>query len=1118
MNVTEANVSSNPSDIPPSPGASLGVSQSRPVLAAAVGALELCALFGMIVWLALKDWFTSSTVPYPYSESLGISLSVVLCALAAFTISRSSFWRDILLGVVTLFCLVYLIYSFRSPVYWSIMPIAGILVCALGFPWPADPRWLNSRRQIALLPSLIRRRCYMLAAFVGLSSFVLAHDSNLPMASLTVAALIASGFLLRSLVRSSATFVPARIGLITVYAVCIVSYWAMSISSLYTASSWSWVGNGLDSGTGLDYHYCSDSLFEDGLASVIIRGLILTGILSANLFALLRWSRLQADTISDVLRREIREAMELSVGALLSVVTLVFLLPFFAPTPWPDPTSTGSWALGLSLASLCIGTRTLRTTQDGLAPRVIIRKRITAICAGVAIVGLIVLVCVIPVNILAQSLSQSPSNVDGLEVVPLRAIPRCLQKAAVAETSETSPLTASHDLLRQSYGAKLNVEPTLYTSLTSILVARDHTPAIVRGVESPLLSLLMSSYVGPQEALELYLNLRDYGAPTPGLRAASSYYFHKPLTQITASDGTFLVSDPEYCQNEPLTRFRNAPALSTQLSDPQDYTYVQVPLPLPASHINNIHHDGMVNMSDEAVGTASTSLGVRPYAWKDGKIRSLPGLDGGYDSSFAIADNDRGLVVGYSYGPNGQHAVLWDAHDRVTDLGTLPGYKFSVARSINSQGQVVGYAFSPSAGSGPLGGPARAFLWQSGKMIDLGTVSGCTSSRAYSINDRGQIAGWVLTNDDATHAMVYQNGVMHDIGTLGGKTSLATAINNQGQVVGAAQRYDGTVASFFWQNGTMHDIGRLADDDIRGRAWSINDLGQVVGLSYGFSYGHAVDLNSFGGHPYIWDIAHGIRPLAALMRGDPANTHNIFHSYTVFSINNKGEILGLNFLPGIRRMFLLKPAPNKQPTIIWDNPVQVTSVKQIDTKGVLVHAGHWGGSRSTLTVAVGGKSIGFAARTVNGSGISEDLATASGLSIYTGAYLSSTGDPSFDSVLNSFAYGGPNPRIINLRGLIPGHNYEVQLFTADDRDLVPQDHRPGTRAVCYGDRPDFTGNNSNQFLMRDNASVIGRFTAIGPQVQIYQDQLNPVDHGGNINAYMLRDVTNLNSLVPQPIN
>src|SRR3954447_2074857 len=73
----------------------------------------------------------------------------------------------------------------------------------------------------------------------------------------------------------------------------------------------------------------------------------------------------------------------------------------------------------------------------------------------------------------------------------------------------------------------------------------------------------------------------------------------------------------------------------------------------------------------------------------------------------------------------------------ITDLGTLPGggYSYdSYAYGINDRGQVVGESRTASA-------RAHAFLWQRGKMRDLGTLSG-HNSYAYAINDLGQVVGF----------------------------------------------------------------------------------------------------------------------------------------------------------------------------------------------------------------------------------------------------------------------------------------------------------------------------------------------------------------------------------------
>lgn len=88
----------------------------------------------------------------------------------------------------------------------------------------------------------------------------------------------------------------------------------------------------------------------------------------------------------------------------------------------------------------------------------------------------------------------------------------------------------------------------------------------------------------------------------------------------------------------------------------------------------------------------------------------------------------------------------------VTDLGTLDGNRFTSPFRINDLGQVVGQ----SSGTTPGG---SAFLWQNGKMTNLGTLGG-SNSVAFDINNSGQVVGNSLTSSGQTHAFVWQNGKM----------------------------------------------------------------------------------------------------------------------------------------------------------------------------------------------------------------------------------------------------------------------------------------------------------------------------------------------------------------------
>ena len=79
------------------------------------------------------------------------------------------------------------------------------------------------------------------------------------------------------------------------------------------------------------------------------------------------------------------------------------------------------------------------------------------------------------------------------------------------------------------------------------------------------------------------------------------------------------------------------------------------------------------------------------------------------------------------------------------------------------------------------------FLYSMGTMQDLRTTLGGADSYAYGINEAGQVVGASGTAGRDTHAFLYSNGTMQDLGTLGGTFSAAQDINEAGQVVGRAK-------------------------------------------------------------------------------------------------------------------------------------------------------------------------------------------------------------------------------------------------------------------------------------------------------------------------------------------
>ena len=238
--------------------------------------------------------------------------------------------------------------------------------------------------------------------------------------------------------------------------------------------------------------------------------------------------------------------------------------------------------------------------------------------------------------------------------------------------------------------------------------------------------------------------------------------------------------------------------------------------------------------------------------------------------SFAAAINDSGIVVGTSETAEGPfyHAFLWK-QGVMTDLGT-DAPRATSAADINNAGVVVG-ARDDRLGSW------HAVRWGDGHMTELPSLGG-SDSRATGINDRGDIVGWSTLPGDPhppgplddpeetpppiTHAVLWRDGTVLDLGTLSGYNSRAVDISDRGEVVGQGEMSDGIPHAFLWRDGVMLDLGGLEPTPRSSGALAVNDLGIVVGSSspplggptHAFWYdGRAlVDLGTLGGYTYAY--------------------------------------------------------------------------------------------------------------------------------------------------------------------------------------------------------------------------------------------------------------------------
>lgn len=192
----------------------------------------------------------------------------------------------------------------------------------------------------------------------------------------------------------------------------------------------------------------------------------------------------------------------------------------------------------------------------------------------------------------------------------------------------------------------------------------------------------------------------------------------------------------------------------------------------------------------------------------------------------------------------------------------------------------------PSANGGPI----------HYSVINLGTLGGSFSNAYGGVTNRMWVTGdSALPSDETEHAFLWRDGVMTDLGTLGGPIS---SVGNQtknvvGFIVGTAQTSEpdrlgeswvsitglpvaqNLFKGFLWRNGVMRALPTPGGN--QGAAYGVNNKGQVVGLAENSTHdANCVPPQQLDIEAVIWEPereeVRELPPLPGVPGGDPPDT------------------------------------------------------------------------------------------------------------------------------------------------------------------------------------------------------------------------------------------------------
>ncbi|HEX6183659.1 MAG TPA: DUF3466 family protein [Pyrinomonadaceae bacterium] len=317
-----------------------------------------------------------------------------------------------------------------------------------------------------------------------------------------------------------------------------------------------------------------------------------------------------------------------------------------------------------------------------------------------------------------------------------------------------------------------------------------------------------------------------------------------------------------------------------------------------------------VNEMGQVAGSAIIDGRAFAAFW-DGTFKTInpPGSVSGRTGSI----NNHGHVIGTATfcDINGDNhvncrarAFVYHGGSTFTVLGTLGG-RDSHGRDIDDAGVVYGYSTAPG-----INGEFQAFVYKGGQLENIGEKMGTRSSLGNAINSVGQLSGHYSVSNGSGGVFIYdtRDGTF----SLFPVTGLDGRLNDLGQVVGGLSgNDDGTGRAFLLAGGVVKNLGTLMPSHGYSRAMSLNNAGQIVGISSA-SWFTREDERAF---LYEGDLMHDLNALI------PAGSGWVLKEAT--DINGSGQIVGHGTLNGQERGFLLTPTA---PPVLLAEPDSATAL------------------------------------------------------------------------------------------------------------------------------------------------------------------------------------------------